>query len=181
MQLPAQAQQVYKDWWQLVSYAAAQRDESGSYSYLTTDLTQAAAAIARAEGRTLAFSDFTGLAQLFGIARSMEHSADSLNQAPDSARITAAMISDSPWSRSLDVRNAAPTYQLRTEITYRAPDGSIITTYATGVFPKVLPTTVGALRAEAQLQIARMLSQRSDLRNTGGELLSIGRATLLAV
>ena len=72
-------------------------------------------------------------------------------------------------------------WQVRAEVTYRAPDGTVVTTWGTGVFPRVLSTTVGAMRQELTLQMQRMLSTRDEQHNTGGELLSIGRTFLMAV
>ena len=181
MQLPAQAQNVYADWWKFTSYAAAHRDASGAYAYTSTDFISAVSEIARAESRSLGFTDFTGLSQLFGIARTIERSGDRLTGAADSASLTADMIAQPPWARSAGVQSAAPEWQLRAEITYRTPDGLVITDWGTGVFKLALHATVGQMRAEAEFQFQRMLARRTEQRHTGGELLSIGRMQLLAV
>lgn len=181
MQLPTSAQGVYSDWWQLATYAAAQRDTQGDYTYTVTDLSSAARDISTAQGSPLAFQDYNGLASLFGVARTMERRADSLTGASTDDNIDSSMVSEAPWSRSYAEQNAAPKWQLRAEITYRAPDGSVTTTWGTGVFQNTLHSTVGQMRDEAWLQFQRMLGKRSEQRNTGGELLSIGRQYLMAV
>ena len=181
MDLPAQAKAVYTFWWSLVVDAASKINAVTGRISTATDLTAAAASYARQHGQTLAFDDLTGLAQLYGVARTMERAADTLTAAPDEVSIDGSMVSEPPWSRALSVQTAAPKWQLRAEITYRAPDGTIVTDWGTGVFHNVLPPSVGAMRAEALLQFQRMLSQRSEQRNTGGELLAIGRTYLLAV
>lgn len=179
MDLLPSAKGVYPDLWALATYAAAHKDQAGNYSYQVTDLVASLTEIGQLENRTFTFEDHAGVSSLFGIARTMERAADRLTAAPDAAGIDRQHISEPPWSRSLAAQNAAPEWQLRAEITYRAPDGSVITTWGTGIFQKVLPATVGAMRAEATLQFQRMLSQRSEEKNTGGELLSIGRQYLL--
>jgi hypothetical protein len=181
MPVPQFAQNVYSYLWQFIMDAAGSISPATGRSYSSSDVVSAAADIARAEGQQLAFADFTGVAQLYGVARSMETAADALTGAAEHLPITDAHVSEPPWARPLTVQTAAPMWQLRAEITYRAPDGSVITTWGTGVFHNVLPTTVGALRDEAWLQFTRMLSKRSEQRNTGGELLSIGRQYLFSV
>lgn len=181
MDLPNQAQGVYKDWWSLVIDAATKINAATGRISTAAELNAAASDLARARGQALSFQDFTGLAQLYGVARGMENAATVLTGADDSIVIDRTMVSEPPWSRNLSVQTAAPKWQLRAEITYRAPDGTIVTDWGTGIFHNVLPPTVGDLRAEAQLQFARMLSARSEQRNTGGELLSMGRMFLMAV
>lgn len=181
MDLTPSAQTVYPTQWALVTEAAAHRDATGGYTYQVTDLISAAAQLARDSGTSLTFQESAGLSSLFGIARAMERAADALTAASDAQPITDSHVSEPPWSRPLSVQTAAPMWQLRAEITYRAPDGSIVTTWGTGIFHNVLPQSVGALRDEATLQFQRMLSKRSEQRNTGGELLSIGRQFLMAV
>lgn len=181
MQLPAAAQNVYKEWWSLASYAAANTSPSTGQLYSSSDLNAAAADVARAQGAPLAFTDFTGLTTLYSIARTIERAADTLTAAADSDALHAGMVSEAPWSRSAHLQAASPMWQLRAQITYRAPDGTVITSWGTGIFQNVLPSTAGALRAEAELQFARMLAARNEQRNTGGELLSIGRTYLMAV
>lgn len=181
MQLPSQAQGVYSDWWQLVSYAAGQKGAQNEYTYTVTDLSSAAKDISATIGRPLSFQGYTGLAQLFGVARTMEVKADVLTGADNEDPLTSGHISEAPWSRSQAQQNAAPRWQLRAEITYRAPDGTVTTTWGTGVFNNTLHSTVGQMRDEAWLQFQRMLGKRSEQRNTGGELLAIGRQYLMAV
>lgn len=181
MPVPGIAQNVYSYLWQWIMDTAGKISAATGGHYASTDVVQAAGEIARAEGRPLAFQDFTGITQLYSTARSMEIAADVLTAAADHEPITDVHISEPPWSRPASVQAAAPEWQLRAEITYRAPDGSVITTWGTGVFRRVLPTSVGAMRDEAWLQFTRMLSKRSEQRNTGGELLSIGRSYLFAI
>lgn len=181
MPIPAQAQGVYQNWWSLATYAASHTIPGTDQMYTAGDLSSAAKSIAAAEGTTLSFTDYTGLAQLYGIARGIERAADALTLAGDGQALTADHVSTPPWARDPNVMAAAPKWQLRAEITYRAPDGTVVTTWGTGVFHNVLPTTAGALRDEATLQFMRFLSRRSEEHNTGGELLSIGRQYLMAV
>lgn len=181
MQLPAAAASMYNTWWALATSAAATRNEDGGYAYGVTDLSSAAAEVSRSVGGQYASPSMPGLSQLFGIARGIERSADTLTGAGDGESITGAMVSEPPWSRPADEQDAAPVWQARAEVTYRAPDGSVVTTWGTGVFYNVLPTDVGSFRAELQLQMARMLSRRNEQTNTGGELLGIGRTYLMAV
>lgn len=181
MQLLAAAANVYKNWWSLVTYAASTIFPGTGKVYTPADLSAAAADISSREGNPLGFSGYTGLAQLYGIARKIEIAADTLTAAPNDAALDHTMVSEPPWSRDLNLQNAAPKWQLRMEVTYRAPDGSIITSWSTGIFSTVLPSTVGYLRQEATLQAIRFLSKRSDMHNTGGELLGIGRTYLMAI
>lgn len=181
MDLPPAAASMYTPaTWALVTYAAGARTPEGNYAFGVTDVSSAAAAIRGSLGLPGAFSA-PGLSQLFSIARGMERSADALTTAADDARITPAMITEPPWSRPAEVQDTTPMYQVRAEITYRAPDGTVVTTWGTGIFANVLPTTVGAMRQELQLQLQRMLSQRDEQHNTGGELLGVGRTFILAV
>lgn len=181
MPLPAQAQGVYAEWWSLVQYAMTHTVPGTDEMYTASDLSRAVKAIADAEERTLSFADYTGIAQLYGIARSMERAADVLTLAGDGDPLIADHVSTAPWARDANVMAAAPKWQLRIETTYRAPDGTVVTTIGTGIFSNVLPVTVGDLRNEAQLQMARYLSKRNEEHNTGGELLSLGRMYLMAV
>lgn len=182
MDLPAPAQSVYAPLWALVAQAASSINPATGNVYSTTDLSAAASIAYQELGVTVPFQAFTGLAQLYGVARGMENAADVLTAADDTQALdVSSMVAEPPWSRSASVMATTPQWQLRAEITYRAPDGSIVTTWGTGIFSNVLPPTVGALRQEAQLQFQRYLSQRSEEKNTGGELLDIGRTYLLAV
>lgn len=181
MQLPTQAAGVYQDWWGFINYAVTHTVPGTDQLYTATDVIQAARDIAAAEGTTLAFADYTGLAQLYGIARGIERAADVLTAAADTDPLAADHVSTPPWARDANLMATAPKWQMRAEITYRAPDGTVVTSWGTGVFNNVLPTTVGALRDEATLQFMRLLSRRSEEHNTGGELLSIGRTYLMAV
>lgn len=181
MPLPTQAQGVYQEWWSLITYAVTHTVPGTDQMYTATDLSQAVKAIADAEGRSLTFQDYTGIAQLYGIARSMERAADVLTLAGDGEPLISDHVSTPPWARDYNVMASAPKWQLRVEVSYRAPDGTVTDTVGTGIFQNVLPTTVGDLRAEAELQMKRYLSKRSEEHNTGGELLSIGRMYLMAV
>lgn len=181
MDMTPDQKSTYADWWGLITHAGSARNQQGGYAYSTTDLQTAVTEILRAAGQTITFAARSFVSKLFGVSRGIERSADTLTAAPNEAAITAAMVSEPPWSRPLRVQTAAPQWQLRAEITYRAPDGSIVTTWGTGIFNYVLPSTAGAMRDEAFLQFSRMLSRRNDLKNTGGELLDIGRQYLMAV
>lgn len=182
MQLPAQAQSVYAPLWAFVQQAASSISPSTGNIYTAAELNSAVSDAYSARGISLPFDAFTGLAQLYGIARTMERAADALTAAADSASLDpAAHVAEAPWSRSAGVMQAEPKWQLRAEITYRAPDGSVITTWGTGEFRNTLPATVGAMRQEAILQFQRYLSKRSEEKNTGGELLGLGRTYLMAV
>lgn len=181
MPVPSLAQNVYTYLWQWIMDTAGKISPTTGGHYAVTDVVQAAGEIAKAEGQALSFGDFAGVSQLYSAARQMEVAADALTAAADHEAIADSHVSEPPWSRPLTVQTASPMWQLRAEITYRAPDGSVITTWGTGVFHNVLPTSVGAMRDEAWLQFTRMLSKRSEQRNTGGELLSIGRTYLFAV
>lgn len=181
MNLSAAAQNAYATWWPLVTSAAASRTPQGGYTYTPADLSSAASQLSKSVGGQYASFNPIGLSQLFGVARTIERSADTLTAADDADALSGAMVSEAPWSRPADVQASAPVWQVRAEVTYRAPDGSEVTTWGTGVFNNVLPTDVGSMRSELTLQLARMLSRRNEQTNTGGELLSVGRTYLMAV
>lgn len=181
MDLSANAKLVYPDWWNYVTYAASAKEASGAYSFTTTDLAAAVADISAQAGQTISFNEQAGLASLFGIARGMERAADRLTALPDDGLINQQHISEAPYSRTLAAQNASPMYKLIAEVTYRAPDGSVIQSWATGFFPNVPPRTAGDMRDEARLQFQRMLNKRDEQKNTGGELLAIGRTYLISI
>ena len=181
MELSARAQAVYPQWWDLATYIAAAKDASGAYRLGAFDVPTYLSEVTNLTGQTITFDERAGVQALFGIARTMEVKADRLTALADEDAITGNHISEAPYSRSLALQNASPMYKLVAEITYRAPDGSVITTWGTGFFPNVAPATAGAMRDEARLQFQRMLSKRDEQRNTGGELLSIGRTYLISV
>lgn len=181
MELKPNAQAAYPDWWQFITYAASQKDAAGAYTFQIVDIGPAAAAIHQQAGLPLPSGLLPGLSSLFGIARGMEVKADRLTAAADDEAITDKHISEAPYSRSLSAQLADPTYKLVAEITYRAPDGTVITTWGTGWFKNTAPGTAGAMRDEARLQFQRMLTKRDEQKNTGGELLGIGRTYLISV
>lgn len=181
MLMPPTAAAAYQTWWPLVTSAAAARNPDGSYQYTPADLSSAASAVSKTVGGQYASFNPIGLSQLFGVARGIERSSDVLTAAGDGELISGNMISEPPWSRPAAEQAAAPIWQVRAEVTYRAPDGTEVTTWGTGVFNNVLPTDVGSLRSELELQLARMLSRRNEQTNTGGELLNVGRTYLMAV
>lgn len=181
MQLTPSAQVVYPDWWSFATYAAAAKEADGTYSYRVTDLGASLTEIGALSGQTIGFTERAGIASLFGIARQIELAADVLTAADDEDNITSKMVSEAPYSRPLAVQNAAPQWKIVAEISYRAPDGSEVTTWGTGFFHNVLPSTAGAMRDEAFLQFQRMLAKRDEQKNTGGELLNIGRTYLIAI
>ena len=181
MELSANAKGAYPDWWQFISYAAAKLDAAGKYAFQIIDIGPAVADIHAQAGLRITPGLLPGLSSLFGIARTMEVKADRLTALPDDAAITDAHISEAPYSRPLAQQLASPKYQIRAEITYRAPDGTVVTQWGTGIFNNTPPATAGAMRDEARLQFARMLAKRDEQKNTGGELLSIGRTYLIAL
>lgn len=181
MQLPNAASTVYKQWWSTVSGWANLVNPDTGGRYQVTDVTAAAAEIARAEGSQFGRYGIPGISQLWSLALGIEKAADTLTAAPDEAALTSSMFAEAPWSRDQFVQDAAPMWKVQAEITYTDPQGNVLTGWTTGVFHTVLPTTVGALRDELQLQIQRMLTTPAPGTPRTGTLLDIGRTKLLQV
>jgi hypothetical protein len=181
MPIPDAIRDTFNRTWNFIWPLAAAKTEDGAYGFAATDISSIAKSQAAATGEQLTFEDYRNMAVIFGWARRIETAADRLTAAADEHTIEASHVAEAPYARPYTVQAAEPKWRLLQEYQVRLPDGNVITDWGTVTFDLVLPATVGDMRAEAELVLKRYLAKRSEERNTGGELLGLGRSKLLAV
>lgn len=123
------------------------------------------------------------ISTLRGYAGRMLTAAAAFNKAPDTAAMTAKLLAEAPWARSLNVQNASPMYHAIISHTIQVDDGSTITKNQTLVFPGALPPTVGDLRSLIQTE-AQLLAAEGGPADSGtphGTSVSWDLNLLLAV
>lgn len=182
MDLPAQADAMYKTWWSFVSYAANAREADGSYSFSVTDVSSAASQISRDVGGAYSSYNPIGVSQLFSVARKIGNATTSLATAAGSAPIDLSMVAEAPWSRSAAQQAASPQWQARIGITYADPSGVVQEGITVVNISQVLPSSVASLQAQMELRVADQLGSPPGTGSPReGSLVSINSITLLAV
>lgn len=106
------------------------------------------------------------ISTLRGYAGRMIAAADRFNNAPDTAAMTAKLLAEAPWARSLSVQNASPMYHAIISHTIEVDDGSTITRTQTIVLPGTLPPTAGDLRSILQTE-AELLAAEGGPADSG--------------
>lgn len=125
-------------WWDVVSRA-------GYGGYQTTDVISAASDIAQQEGRSLAFSESSAIATLFGYARRMSNAADFVQSLDESAVITPEAISTPPWARDEVEQLTLPIWHVHFDLTAIDETGNVTTSRKVSVFRMTLPETLGEI------------------------------------
>lgn len=172
---------VYKRFWSLASYAAYSEAQDAAPRFISSDVVSAASDIARQEGNPISFSDAQTLTSMYSVARSMERASAAITFADDSETITAAHVSEPPWSSSLATQLSVPMWEARAQITYTDPNGLEITAWRTVIIPQVLPDTVGGLRDLMASRFNDMLKTQTTRSPSVGTLSSIGKTYLMTV
>lgn len=150
MPLSPQLQDAYRNAWGLIQYAATQRDESGAYTYRSSDVVSAAAELAREAGQSLSFGYFSAITTLFGMARGNANAANALTSADLLSSIDASMIGAWPTAAPLDVQAAQPSYMAKAEFSYVNALGDQSTGWVTLTGMTQLPSTVNGLQLRLQ-------------------------------
>lgn len=182
MDLPAQADAMYKTWWSFANYAANAREADGSYSFTVADVSSAASSISKTVGGAYSAYNPIGLSQLFSVARKIGNATASLGNAAGAAGIDLSMVAEAPWSRPAAEQAAMPMWQARVTMTYTDSAGVQQEGISVVNITQVLPSSVASLNAQMAL---RVQDQLSSPPGTGtpreGTLNDITSITLLSV
>lgn len=182
MDLPPQADAMYKTWWSFANYAANAREADGSYSFTVADLSSAASQISKTVGGAYSAYNPIGVSQLFSIARRISNASGALGDAPGSAPVDASMVAEAPWSRSPAEQAAMPMWQARVTMTYTDAAGVQQEGISVVNISQVLPSSVASLQAQMELRIADQLAAPPGTGTPRtGTLDSIDSITILAV
>lgn len=116
----------------------------------------------------------TDMGALRSLAVGQRNADAAFNSAQQSSPIDATMIGLAPWSNPLEVRNLAPSWEVRFEQTL-LQDGVETTIWRTTVIDGQLPGSVGDLNAQLD-------GEAQDLANSYGEThMAIGNVSITAV
>lgn len=182
MQLPAQADAMYKTWWSFVNYAANAREDDGSYSFTVADVSSAASQISKTVGGAYSAYNPIGVSQLFSIARKISNATESLASAQGGQQIDLSMVTEAPWSRSQAEQAAMPMWQARVTMTYTDAAGVQQEGISVVNISQVLPSSVASLQAQMELRVADQLAAPPGTGTPRtGQLDAITSITLLAV
>lgn len=182
MELPTQADAMYKTWWNFANYAANAREPDGSYSYNVTDASSAASEISKTVGGAYSSYNPIGVSQLFSIARKIGNSTSQLAAAAGGQQISGSMVAEAPWSRPPAEQAAMPMWQARVTMTYTDSAGIQQQGIAVVNISQVLPSSVASLQAQMELRIADQLAAPPGTGTPRtGTLDSVDSITLLAV
>lgn len=180
--LPPQADAMYKQWWGLALDVGTSTDGEGNYLYTFADGQAAASEVNKTVYNGQGGYNPIGFSQLMSVARKIGNASGALNTAPDNSPITDAMVAEAPWSNSPSLMSAYPQWQARMNITYIDPQGVEQTGITTVVIPQTLPFSVGSLRAQMELRANDQLHDMSPNRTPrSGDLVSVDSITLLAI
>lgn len=131
MALSPAVQAAYGKLWNLVSWAASQRAESGAYQLTSAEVVKLANTAYREAGQALTFAESSAIPALFGMARSQTRAIDNLNAAPPGESIDASMIAQWPTAASPGVQAAQPEYMAKAQFSYTDATGAQQTAWVT--------------------------------------------------
>lgn len=126
-------------YWPQIEYAAQSR-------MTTADLWSTLQDAAEEMGLESPGVSIRGVSELRSLATTIQASGRRFEQAGDTASLDQHYVSEAPWSRPLNERNALGITQVRYQHTTLTPDGPE-TNWRTSVFYGELPRTAGELRA----------------------------------
>lgn len=180
--LPPSAQGMYSTWWTTVQAWANQVNPDTGRAYSVTDVSAAASQLAREFPSQFPAYSPPGVSSLFSQALSIVNARNNLAAADPAAAIDASMVARPPWSATDAEMAAAPRWQVRSEVTYTTSEGTTETGIFTSKIENILPSSVGALAAVVEYQVASMLAAPPGTGTPrSGDLLSVDSITLLAV
>lgn len=182
MDLPTQADAMYKTWWAFVNNLANARDDQGKYAVNVAQAQAIASEVFPSFEGTAAPYNPIGLSQLFSVARKIGNASGAVAAAPGGAPIDASMVAEAPWSRSPAEQAAMPMWQARVTMTYTDAAGVQQEGISVVNITQVLPSSVASLQAQMFL---RIVDQLAAPPGTGtprtGTLDSVDSITILAV
>lgn len=152
-------------WWPLVVAEAF----AGTTA---TDTITLAQATARKSGRSLAFTEGSAIATLYGYARRMSNAADAVQAAVATDVITPEHVAVPPWARDEVTMATAPIWHVTYTFTYLDQAGNLLSDFRTSVFEMTLPGTIGEL-ADAITEDAQALADKYGFTLVGAALHQI--------
>jgi hypothetical protein len=149
-------------WWTLAEAEAY----AGTSATDTIAIAQATAANA---GESVAFSEYSAIAALYGFAARMSNAAGALQAAPDTAPIDATMIGVPPWGRPDQEMATTPVWHAIYNFSYIDQAGQMQTDHRTSVFEMTLPDTVGEL-SDSVIADAQDLADKYSVQFVSADL-----------
>lgn len=119
------------------------------------------------------------ISKLRGYASAMVRAQTTLASTDPTRAVTAAVIAETPWSRSLTERNTLPIYNVQFQHTVQLDDGSTVTKWHTISIPGVLPATVGELQARVAGEAQLMAAYGGDAQSGTPHGVSLGVSDLM--
>jgi hypothetical protein len=139
-------------WWDLVSGAV-------QLGLTTTETTSMAAQVAQELGGNVTFSESKSIAVLYGYASRMNNASTAFQNATSEQVITPNMVATPPWARELQEQATYPLYHVKFYYTYLDAAGNEQTDIKTSAISRGLPSTVGELTEQVQLDAEAFASK----------------------
>ena len=180
--LPPSAQAMYSTWWKTVNAWANQTDPDTGRPYLVTDVSAAAAQLAREFPDQFPAYSPPGVSSLFSQALQIARARDALSAADPLSAIGPGMVARPPWSKDDATMAAFPVWQVRSEVTYTTSEGITETGIFMSKLEFTLPSSKASLATIVEYQVASMLASPPGTGTPrSGDLVSVDSITLLAV
>lgn len=120
-----------------------------------------------------------------GYANKIVNGARAFATASNSDTITSDMMAVAPYtSNDLNTIATTPTYQVRYQVVWQKPDGTIEDRWNTSIFTNAdFPSTVGELRAQIRFNADELIQQANQQvgGESGGTLLGTGSLEITMV
>lgn len=182
MAIPDRAVTAYKTWFPLVMDAIRSTYDTGSPTFGVTDVSAAAAELARTTPSLAGTYDPIGVSQLYGAANAVARASYNLNTAAASAPFDSSMVANDLFQRSDSEMAALPIMRAVADVTYLDETGSQINGRFTIFYYNRTFPTVGSLQAHVALDVQDMLATPPPTGTPRtGQLVSVDRITMTTV
>lgn len=172
--LPAGPRKALGLYWGAIQHAAAQH-------LPTADLWEAIRGAAADAGLESPGVSAIDVSIIRGYAGSMTRATEALAASEPGLGITADMIAEPPWARSLAEQNLTPRYQVTYARQALTADGLEVSQYSTSIFEGTLPDTIGELEAAVLADAVDMLAATPPEETPTTQILGVSDLTILRV
>jgi len=123
------------------------------------------------------------ISTLRSYASRMVSTANKLNASDPTTPISAGLIAQPPWSRSLAEQSSMPVYNVGFLHTVQTDEGETLSVWQTMVFTGTIPSTVGELQDAVASEAQRLASEATgDSKGTPrGTSLGVSQLNITAV
>ena len=119
--------------------------------------------------------------RLRGYAGQIVAASEAFDRSNPAYAIDASMVSQTPWSRSLEVQALAPMYQVRYQAFGTDAEGNDASSWLTTVYTGTLPDTVGGLADSIFSSASDIVATSDGEYEALAEVSSVGNIQIMAV